>query len=257
MKIILGLHYQNINKYVRELLVNGLKTIHFRCSFSSFLIDCMCSRFKNRRKKNYSFESKILAYVSTVSSPPYAGDRLNSQYSIKFSRNGQLASYILRIDDKYYLVINGKKSNGYDFLSSYDLRFSDDGKEFAYVAKKDKKYFVVNNLVYSPNNEKLVYSAMSKENGKLESFIVINGTEGKHFPDLSEYYFGAIFDIIFSPDSKNMAFKIKQKQKQFVVINDKERQIYDFISKPKFTDNTHVEYGAKLGNELLWIVEEI
>jgi hypothetical protein len=52
-------------------------------------------------------------------------------------------AYAAKQGDKYYVVYDGQKSEGYDYVSEYDLIFSPDSKHFAYIMEKDDKYYVI------------------------------------------------------------------------------------------------------------------
>jgi hypothetical protein len=63
----------------------------------------------------------------------------------------------------------------------------------------------------------------------------------------------------FSNDSQEIFYVTRKAGKFFIVINDKESRAFDEIyGEPKFSpDNKYIGYGAKLGNELWWIVDEV
>ena len=125
------------------------------------------------------------------------------------------------------IVMNGKEiQTSYEYI--FNLSFSSDGKRMIYKARKDQK-----------------------------EIIVVDGKEyGVQNPELTPAFLNA--NPIFSNDSKHFAYIAEYNQKQSIVLDGKRGKEYDQTYGPYFSpDNRYIAYGAKRGNELWWIVEDI
>ena len=167
------------------------------------------------------------------------------------------------------LVVGNKESKTYPKITN--LTLSLDGKHLAYVAgeiygeelvvlddKEGKKYKEIrqNDLVFSPDSQHLAYRATTKEG---EDVVVLDDKEGKNYDFSSS-------QPIFSPDSQHLACIAYPSLKSNLLVLDgkeipfKEMQAEKFLiyTDPIFsTDSAYVSYGAKINNELWWIVEEV
>ena len=78
----------------------------------------------------------------------------------------------------------------------------------------------------------------------IKRFVVVDGKEGEQYDDIFEG------SLIFSPDSKHVAYVAGISDKQFVVVDGKEERKYDGIGIPLIfsPDNNRVAYVAGVGN---------
>ena len=152
---------------------------------------------------------------------------------------------------------------GYKIYFFPPITFSHDGRKVAYVARKedeDKNFVVLNNEegkhydrisgcpVFSPDGKQLAYVAQQGEIG----FIILNNQEGRAYDEVRW--------PVFSPDGKQLAYVAVNKEGEyFIVLNGQESKTYDEIyGKPVFSeDSKHIAYGAQVGNEPWWIVDEV
>jgi hypothetical protein len=91
------------------------------------------------------------------------------------------------------------------------------------------------------------------DSAKKQAFAYEDGREGTR-------YNGTITYPVFSADSKDFAFMVMGNDgKNFVVVNDKAFVPHDKIfTPPQFSaDGRYVLYGAKDGQNILWVADEI
>jgi len=134
--------------------------------------------------------------------------------------------YIL--EDKEYVVHNGLESNLFDHIILTG---------------------------FSPNSKKIAYIAGAE--GKWSIFV--NGKEIKRYdalippPLFGRGRFTAISSLLFSPDSKKLAYVVSDRGKSFIVLNNKENKKYDAILSHVFSpDSKKLAYAAK--EEGKWVV---
>lgn len=192
---------------------------------------------------------------------------------LSFSPDVKRIAYRVEFENKEFMVIDGKNDPQYDTVD--DFIFSSDGKRTAYFASKNKQYYLIldgvetkvnlpTNPVFSPDSKnvsyidnKLIFS--SPDSFDSNTYLVING---KRFliPTYVDFFgLGSNF-LSFSPDSKNFAYiGENENEKYFMVINNnKKGQEYDEIFDPAFSpDSKKIMYGARLGNELWWVVDDV
>ncbi len=154
------------------------------------------------------------------------------------------------------------------------LTFSPDGKRLAYRVfdasdEETKGYFVVVDgqegkiynhiwdLTFSPNSEKLAYVGHANR----RNIIVIDGVEFSDWPepllkDLQRRYHT---NIAFSPDSEKLAYFAAGRIDYFIVINGQRGRSYDDVYGPIVfsPDGKSVSYGARKGNDILWVVDSV
>ncbi|MGA2639699.1 MAG: hypothetical protein ABSG21_02200 [Spirochaetia bacterium] len=131
----------------------------------------------------------------------------------------------------------------------------ENGKEFVVVdGIEGKRYDKVSSPIFSPDSKRVAYIAYkedestiadSKEGKKYKAFAVADDKEGKIYNEIRESYSSYYYVgqgerplIVFSPDSKRIAYIAKQNGKQFAVINGIEGKKYDEVSTPIFSPNS-------------------
>ena len=199
-----------------------------------------------------------------------------------FSPNSKRIAYLIYENGKMFTVINGERSGkGYNFVYGKSLTFSPDNRHLAYIAsdkvaspqqlnediermnaiqnafvvidgRESKEYtaIFVSPFTFSPDSKHFTYVAADKKG----RFVVLDNREG-------ERYFLIYPDsLTFSPDSKHLAYKIQveAKGKFSIIVDGRRSKIYDWNGDPIFSsDSKYVRYGAQIGNEIWWIVNEI
>jgi hypothetical protein len=150
-------------------------------------------------------------------------------------------AYAARRGPKVLAVVDGIEGKEYDnddqalemdmFRQSYVLRFSPDSQHFAYTARQGGRQFLVldgaEGKVYdsiwwyespfSPDSRRTAYLAWA--GGK--EYVVLDGQECKAYRDA--------YGLVWSPDSKQIAFKTPTEKGECVVVGGAEGRPYDRI----------------------------
>ena len=205
---------------------------------------------KDSRGEFVVLDGKEMKNYDEVSYPYFADNNETLIYSAK--RNNQ------------WLIVDG--DNEFQVSNNPMFLWKKKGK-IGYVLNENKKSSVViNNVpekvyervgivydIFSPDDNNYAYSANNENN----YFIVFNGKELYSYTlsDKDDY----VSAVQFSPDSQKIVYIIRDKGKSKVVVNGKSNNEYDMIyTSPKFSpDSSKVEYGAKLGDEFWWIVDNV
>jgi len=159
-----------------------------------------------------------------------------------------------RVEDKVVMVTDGTSGPEYDAIKHprYNgiLMFSNDCRRFGYVAVKDNRQVLVVdgkptppyyslNWLFSPDGKRVAYSARVAP-GEPE-FVVADGKRG---PDYD--YVGR---LIFSPDSRHLAYQTRKGKMDYVVLEGKAAQAYDCWAWPFFSpDSQHLAWMSAGGN---------
>lgn len=142
--------------------------------------------------------------------------RTPPSWSVRWSANGEVVTYLQKLGGKEFVVHNGKASRGY---------------------KKTRSF------ASSPDDGHLAFGV--KEAGKC--FVVRDGVEGPRYDSVGHPH--------FSPDSKSLAYAAQRGQRQFIVRDGRESQSYDRVSYPNFSrDSRDLVYtAARNGKEFIVI----
>jgi hypothetical protein len=83
-------------------------------------------------------------------------------------------------------------------------------------------------------------------------FVVIDGKEGKHYDDIGKS------TLVFSPDSRRVAYGVQSGKERFAVIDGQEGKHYDSIgfSLTFSPDNMHLVYAAQSGKKQFIVVDK-
>jgi len=178
-------------------------------------------------------------------------------------------------DGKWFVVADGKPHEPYDAID--DIFFGPDGEHLAYRANKGGKWFMVvdgkaesayqalGRPVFSPNGQRLAYIAgrgtdlvpernilgdpiwWRARNG--EVFVVLDGKPQTPYQGIYSFWGG----VVYSLDSKRIAYKVKIGDKWSVVVDNKYGKLYKWISDIIFSpDGRRLAYKAQKGDK--WVV---
>lgn len=251
----------------------------------------------------YSYDGRRLAYVFIDTNKKYhliLDEREIAIYGhmekLTFSPDGKKLAYIARNEDitrpgESFVVVNDTKQKPYKFIRN--LTFSPDGSKLVYSASdgphvnpeksvlngmEGQEYLWIFRYVFSPDNSKLAYSAEKKLAGvKNESYVVLNDRvvgiyPGEEHGEESGYSYIRNFvgDLVFSPDSKHLAYTVSQSRatnsilnpyegSEFMVVDGRQKEIsYDDVFNVAFTpDGKYIRYNAVRGEDILLVVEKI
>ncbi len=191
---------------------------------------------------------------------------------VKFSPNGKRLAYeALKSNGKYIIVVD--EAEGIEHNRVANHTFSPDSKRIAYIARHDNKWTVVvdgvqgkerydriHNIVFSPDSERLAYIGVRNDRDFVgltgETFrlkrgdqmitVLMDEPQGKGQCD-------RIYGLVFSPDSKRLAYAAIRDGRHFAVVDGIEQEKYDGIGMPAFSpDSKHIVYSAK--HEAKWLL---
>lgn len=166
----------------------------------------------------------------------YNGRNVWLDYAL-FSPNSRRIAYPVRLDNKWFVVLDDKEGSRYDSLGH--IEFSPDSGHVAYVAQRGTKQFVVLDgqegkqydrvgaPVFSPDSKTLAYAAYTDKYKKW--FVVVNGQEGKSFERiLDDEVFHQLTKRFIRPG--NPRFDSPTKLRYLVEKNNNVYQISEAIS---------------------------
>ncbi len=228
-------------------------------------------------------DGQKLAYIAVERGKYFVivDDRPGKEYdlilSIAFMPGTQEIVYTGHKDNKSFLVVDDRESKPYEGIAHSVM--SPNGKKVMLVAREDvkqigsgvwtvgKEFIVIGNKEgkrygyirsgswnpppnFSPDSQKFAYVAARQRQLK-KFFVVLGDREGKEYDDIKA--------LIFSPDSKSLAYVARKGTKELVVIGTKEGKPFDeVVTDPIFSPSSKkIAFGARLGNDLWWIVEEV
>ncbi|MBU1102821.1 hypothetical protein KJ853_04195 [Patescibacteria group bacterium] len=202
----------------------------------------------------FSPDSKKFAYLANNGIPPketfmvtnetegkkYEWETNGSVYfqGFTFSSDSRLV-YMVETKKGRYVVLGNAQGEVYTYIDPHLIVFSPNGQRLAYIA------------------EQLDVSGMSRN-----KLVVINGVIQKQYKKSDIF---SISDLIFSHDNQQLAYKVTltgEKSlvgRRRIIVGSKDSNQYDDIyTSPAFSaDDRKVMYGARKGNELWWIVEDV
>ncbi len=180
--------------------------------------------------------------------------------SIAFSASSNLGSFV---------ILNGKRSKVYSNASIRHLVFSPNSKSLAFVVNSTQGYkamivvdnkegsvfpgFVADYPVFSPDGKRLAVIVMQI---KKQSYVVV---DGKRLPQRilkQPDSAGPNIPLVFSPDSKQLSYRVSEASQQFLMVDGKEHKGFKGgVSKQFYSpDSKLVVYiGTKNGKDYLVI----
>jgi len=182
-----------------------------------------------------------------------------------FSPDSSRVAYAAREGGKWFVVVDGKEEKSYDDINALTLIFSPDSHRVAYVVgvgakqsvvvggKEEKPYDWIGDLLFSPDSRRVAYWA--GVGGK--RLVVVDDKEGKPYDGVAQGE-GPYFlpdsswvaltyrSVLFSPDSRRLAYSATLGPNGFAVVDGKEQKPYGNIyDGPIFSpDSRRVMYMA-------------
>ena len=197
--------------------------------------------------------------------------------SLVFSPDSRRFAYVAQEGDEeleFALVVDGQEWSRYDYVDTLGPVFSPDSTTIAYIVRSQgnefKESVVVDKQrgtpyegvlapVFSPDSGRIAYPAYDGT----KWFVVLDGQEGKRYDYVGTPYSSGrsaaglvgFRRLIFSPDSKRLAYGAQVGDKWLVVVDGEEGKQYDEIGMCGLVfspDSRAVAYAARAGKE--WFV---
>ncbi len=192
---------------------------------------------------------KEIQRVNIDSNPSY--DNYDRR-EIAFSQSLKSVAYPVKRDNKVSISVNGKVQEAlYDCIST--VTFLPNTEKVAFLASRDgckNLFWVVDGKEYSKflssKSRAFAYSKV------LNQFIYVGTENGKEFvvtgdePQKKRY--DRIDFIAFLPDQKGIVFKAKEKENEFLVVNEKEQKKYKMVRDIRFSESSDIYYLATDGS---------
>lgn len=181
-----------------------------------------------------------------------------------FSPDGTRYAFRAQKNNKQFVIIDGVAEPAYDgILIKNNFLFSPDSKRFFYVAFKNNACVAVvdgkedtftsnriENAIFSPDSVHYAYKARIEKTSAQEKWCVVK--DGKSGP-----VFNKIFDIVLSPDSKNLAYAAVKDRKMVMVVDEKEIAEADIMGYPVFSfDSKTFAYAMAKKNKWVIIIDD-
>ena len=198
-------------------------------SYINLLYNEAVNKFANNRS-NKELDEKFLS--NDVPNPSFG-----ESDHFRISPDGNHIAYLISKNDNsdWFLCMDGEEES-FRWDNIYNITFSPDSKELAYIAKDGDKYRVIRVDVNSGYYD-LIY---------MLSYDFIGDRNVWFYTD-------KIIGLIFSPDSRHLAYNTYSKGNNTVVVDWKKiaehkdgSPLYPLIFSP---DGNHIAYIVKLYNE--------
>ena len=230
--------------------------------------------------------NKWAAVIDGVEGKSYdAYEPIVSQKPV-FSSDGKRVAYFAEVDsgnstqghNEQFIVLDGKEGKHYGNVWPF-VMFSPDSKHVLYVASTqsvkpgtgemlslvidgvEEKAYMGNGYVtpqqdftFSPDGQKLAYYVWD---GKQSRMVVVNGVEGKSYDAING-------PLVFSPDSKHLAYFARRNGKLFIVVDGVEGKEFDDAQRADDApalyfspDSNRIAYRAKQGDKYCAVIDGV
>jgi Tol biopolymer transport system component len=169
-----------------------------------------------------------------------------------FSLSGSRYACRAQQNNRQFVIVDGNAGPQYDGIPIKDnFAFSPDSKRFIYVALKNKScvavvdgreeplvFNFIFNVKFSPDSTHYAYKARTEKmaNGKEKWCVVKDGMAGTIYDN--------IYDIVFSHDSKRLAYAAMKDRKMVMVVDDHESDPHDMVGLPVFSFDSKIIASA-------------
>lgn len=213
-------------------------------------------------------DSETVAYIGRSDEGLHVviGDKKSQPYKeireFAWSPGGHTLAFAAVAGDDSFVVVGDRKGEIFDFVEN--LTFSPDGATLAYGAreggramivvggKKEPSFHGVGRPVFSPDG-KVVAHVVSIANGTGDA-IAVNGVIDPRYEGFQGILLG---ELVFSLDGKHLAYKARDNEAQWIVIDGKKETPvpFDQVGRPLFSpDGLTVAYVAMKGSKQVVVV---
>jgi len=204
---------------------------------------------------------------------------------IELSPTGTRAAYTAKEEGKWFVVVDGQPGSKHDGTKS--VVFSPDGRRTAYAAQSGKKWSVVVDSQPGPEYDEVGPPTFSQDSGRMGYTAKLGSTwhavvDGQPEADFDQIAVGSVTfnrttaffeSIVFSPDSRRVAYLARKSEKWLMVIDGRPGPEYDEIKRAVFSfdeygrpdgpsyslafssEGKHVAYAARVDNKWSVIVD--
>jgi Tol biopolymer transport system component len=204
-------------------------------------------------------------------------DALDGRF-FTFSADSAHLAYSAMEGTKQFRVVDGKRGPDFDGIG-IDFVFSADGKRTAYAGRNGQDWFLVvdgkveakiegvvdGTLTFSPDGKRLACAVAKPDRS---AYILVDGKAGPVHDSIggaaptlnqtSTYAVGARTSVLFSPDSRRIAYLARSGPTRKVYVDGKAEDVeMDFlVGGMVFSeDSKRLAYGGRRGNKFFLVVD--
>lgn len=179
----------------------------------------------------------------------------------QFSPDGSSLVFKAKLNNKSFIVIDGEEGKKYDDV--FSITFNPKSNEVSYWGIIDNQYYLVcgnkeinvskqvppvsNSILYSPSGNSFAYYLKDIKDDNY--YVVQDGIYSKPYDRIKWQ------EAVYSKDGTTLVYPAGKGNKEFIIINGREEEKFDFVSSPKFSnDNFSLIYIANEGNKWFAVV---
>ena len=197
-----------------------------------------------------------------------AGKEYDGITAVCFSPDSQHVAFTAKSGGKFLAVDDGQEGKEYDEIGT--MAFSPNGRRFAYAAMRERQWVVVvdgaetapcpltmSSPTFSPDSKRFAYiSPVEMENVAdptkpvKKAMVVVDRVGGEQYDSIVPG------TLVFSPDSRRVAYAAVKENKQMFVIDGVAGNACDAVSGFAFSVNSkHFAYAATLEGKGFVVVD--
>jgi len=179
----------------------------------------------------------------------------------QFSPDGSSLVFKAKLNNKSFIVVDGEEGKKYDDV--FAITFNPKTSEVSYWGIIDNNYYLItgnkeinvskqvppvpNSILYNSTGTSFAYFVKDISNNNY--YIVQDGVYSNPYDRIKWE------EAIYSKDGSTLAYPAGKDNKEFIVLNGKEEEKFDFVSSPKFSnDNFSLIYIANEGNKWFAVI---
>lgn len=197
-----------------------------------------------------------------------AGKDYDAITGICFSPDSKHIAFAAKRGGKAVTVVDGTEGKEYDAVGV--MAFSPNGGRFAYAAMREKQWVVVvdsaedgpyqgvSGVIFSPDSKRFAYAvtlemkdpANPQAPPAKKGMVVVDRVGGEQYDSIVPG------TLVFSPDSRRVAYAAVQENKQMFVIDGEAGNAYDAVGGFAFSVNSkHFAYAATAEGKGFVVIE--
>jgi roadblock/LC7 domain-containing protein len=153
-------------------------------------------------------------------------------------------AYVMKKENRSYLVYKGKKSKGYDDIDQNSIRFMNTGNKPIFIAKLGNKQLVVADGIESEPFERVQYAVSSSDGKRIAFLATVAGKNYLVVDGQKKGPYEEVGSVTFSQNGKHIAYQAKVDNKQVAVMDTVMSEKYELVHSVGFSpDGEHYAYG--------------